>query len=96
VAQAWTPIHTFIAFPVAAVHFLGGIVGSVVAFCYFMGFFVSLGALSRMGSLRNDTIGDSFSGDGDLDMLLAMLWPVFWPGWFAYRIGQRGFSRGKS
>lgn len=52
----------------------------LIASCVWLLGAVATNAAQRvMGEASSLTIGDSFSGDDILDLILIFMWPVFWP-----------------
>lgn len=60
----------------------------IYAAVWMLGFFASVGAMARIGERNPETIGESFTGDDLLDLIVAALWPVTWPCFAAYRFGK--------
>lgn len=76
-----------------AVSEYGWLIASALFTAWLLGFFFSLSLMSRIGEASPFTRYDSFSGDDDLDLLLAIGWPVFWPCYAAHMCGQLAFRR---
>ena len=66
--------HALLMAALAAAHVLGG--------CF------TAAAIASMGRKNPRTHSDSYSGDDTLDALIVYFWPVFWPCFAAYRLGQ--------
>lgn len=62
---------------------------TVVFAIWLVGAAATVGAITKLGWASPDTIGDSFSGDDTLDIIIVVLWPLFWPCYGAYKLARR-------
>lgn len=61
----------------------------ILFMCWVLGATATLGAISSMGMRNPNTIGDCFSGDYQLDLIIGIIWPVFWPCFVAHWLAIR-------